>query len=606
VGWWPFNGNANDESGNGNDGVVNGATLTEDRNGVENAAYSFDGYASEIDVLNNFISLGSDFTVSCWMSTTDLFKIQQCLFNSIGHTGFAVELNNENIPPNKLMYGVGPSNAFWDLIYAQGTYSQFQNNSWYHVLFEKTGTTYILYVNTILDGSSVVSASANYTLNVGIRFGSIGGSEFFKGRLDDIAIYNRALTEAEIQNLYTGTTPAACLNLPANLQDGLVGYWPFCGNANDESGNGNDGAVNGATLTEDRFGNAGSAYSFDGDDVITMVNSNVLSAINNASELTVSFWATDEGGGGERSILSSYTIPTGGLYLVNGYYGSSEFGVAISPTGSVFNTPVSSPETFHHFVVSYNGSATATNERLNVFVDGVESAISYPYSVPSQLGAGASSLFFGARHSINLQPIDNWNGLLDDITIYNRAFSPDEVAQLYAVQSTGDLSAGSGYITSGPLANVPRGISYQAVARDAQGQAIASSPVNVRFTLHEGTPSGTAEYSETHSLTTNEIGLFSTYFGSGTAITSAFDSIVWSNTTKFLQVEIDLGNGYVDMGTQQLMSVPFSYRANEAAAAGTIRNNALPVYTDNAAALAGGLVAGEMYRTATGDLKVVY
>jgi hypothetical protein len=199
-----------------------------------------------------------------------------------------------------------------------------------------------------------------------------------------------------------------------------------------------------------------------------------------------------------------------------------------------------------------------------------------------------------------------YNGLLDDIAIYNRALSPDEVAQLYAVQSTGDATAGSGNVTTGPLSNVPRGISYQAVARDAQGEAIASTSVNVRFTLHQGTPTGTTEYSETHELTTNAIGLFNTYFGSGTAITSAFDSIVWSNTTKFLQVEIDLGNGYVDMGTQQLMSVPYAYRAKEAAAAGTIRNNALPIYPNNAAALAGGLVAGEMYRTASGDLKVVY
>jgi hypothetical protein len=51
--------------------------------------------------------------------------------------------------------------------------------------------------------------------------------------------------------------------LPSNLQQGLVGYWPFNGNANDESGNGNHGTVNGATLTTDRFGNAGKAYSFE-------------------------------------------------------------------------------------------------------------------------------------------------------------------------------------------------------------------------------------------------------------------------------------------------------------------------------------------------------
>jgi hypothetical protein len=59
-----------------------------------------------------------------------------------------------------------------------------------------------------------------------------------------------------------------------------VGYWPFCGNANDESGNGNDGAVNGATLAEDRFGNAGSAYSFDGLDDYIIANDAYPSPLN--------------------------------------------------------------------------------------------------------------------------------------------------------------------------------------------------------------------------------------------------------------------------------------------------------------------------------------
>ena len=52
VGWWPFNGNANDESGNGNNGTVNGATLTSDINNISNQAYSFDG-------VNDFISIGN-------------------------------------------------------------------------------------------------------------------------------------------------------------------------------------------------------------------------------------------------------------------------------------------------------------------------------------------------------------------------------------------------------------------------------------------------------------------------------------------------------------------------------------------------------------------
>ena len=59
--------------------------------------------------------------------------------------------------------------------------------------------------------------------------------------------------------------------------DRLVGYWPFNGNANDESGNCNNGAVNGATLTIDRFGNSNSAYAFDGiNDYIGIASSSLV------------------------------------------------------------------------------------------------------------------------------------------------------------------------------------------------------------------------------------------------------------------------------------------------------------------------------------------
>ena len=190
VGWWPFNGNANDESGNANNGSVIGANLTSDRFGIANSAYTFNGTSNQINITNSLLMLNADFTVSCWMNSNDILKIQQCIFNSINHTGFVVELNNENIPPNKLMYGVGPANAFWDLIYAQGTFNQYQNNVWYHVLFVKASTTYTLYINNSIDGSSVVPASANYTQSVGLVIGSIGGSEFFKGKLDDFGIWN--------------------------------------------------------------------------------------------------------------------------------------------------------------------------------------------------------------------------------------------------------------------------------------------------------------------------------------------------------------------------------------------------------------------------------
>ena len=107
----------------------------------------------------------------------------------------------------------------------------------------------------------------------------------------------------------------------------------------------------------------------------------------------------------------------------------------------------------------------------------------------------------------------------------------------------------------------PPGIPYQAIARSTTGEPYASGALQARFSLHEQTATGTVSYAETHSLQTDAFGLFSTTFGAGTPTTGTFAAINWGLTTKYLQVEIDLGNGWIDMGTQQLMSVPYAMYA---------------------------------------------
>jgi hypothetical protein len=104
----------------------------------------------------------------------------------------------------------------------------------------------------------------------------------------------------------------------------------------------------------------------------------------------------------------------------------------------------------------------------------------------------------------------------------------------------------------------PPGIPYQAIARNANGTPYVNANLTVRFSLHEQTATGTVSYAETKSLQTNDLGLFSTTFGGGIPITGTFAGINWAQTTKFLQVEINLGSAWVDMGTQQLMSVPYA------------------------------------------------
>jgi hypothetical protein len=145
-------------------------------------------------------------------------------------------------------------------------------------------------------------------------------------------------------------------------------------------------------------------------------------------------------------------------------------------------------------------------------------------------------------------------GCLDDIAIYNRAISINEVSNLFNVTNTGD---------GVDVISLPPGIPYQAEVRNESGEVLANANVNIRFTLHEQAANGAVSYQETHALTTNELGLFAATIGAGSATQGTFTGINWAQTTKFLQVEVDAGNGWITMGNQQLMSVPYAmYAAN--------------------------------------------
>jgi len=113
-------------------------------------------------------------------------------------------------------------------------------------------------------------------------------------------------------------------------------------------------------------------------------------------------------------------------------------------------------------------------------------------------------------------------------------------------------------------AQAPQGIPYQAAARNSSGAILASTNISVRFTIRDSIAAGAITYRETHSVTTSAQGMFSVNVGQGTVVTGTFSSINWGTNAKFMQVEIDPAGGsiFVDMGTQQMMSVPYSIHSN--------------------------------------------
>ncbi len=113
------------------------------------------------------------------------------------------------------------------------------------------------------------------------------------------------------------------------------------------------------------------------------------------------------------------------------------------------------------------------------------------------------------------------------------------------------------FITSSLLAQSPQGIPYQAVMRNADGSVMANSAVSLTFMIHDGTADGTVVYQESHSLTSNAQGLVSCVVGNGVVSQGSISNINWGNGAKYLHVMM----GSTDLGTQQMLSVPYALYA---------------------------------------------
>lgn len=110
------------------------------------------------------------------------------------------------------------------------------------------------------------------------------------------------------------------------------------------------------------------------------------------------------------------------------------------------------------------------------------------------------------------------------------------------------------------FAQVPQGVSYQAIATNAQGLPIVSGSIAIRLSILNNTATGTVLYTETQTKTTNAQGLFNVIIGQGTPTLGTFASINWSVNNKFLRVEMDSagGSNFVFVGATQLLTVPYA------------------------------------------------
>ncbi|MFH2143492.1 MAG: LamG-like jellyroll fold domain-containing protein, partial [Bacteroidota bacterium] len=202
VAYYPFNGDATDESGNGNDGTVNGATLTTDRFGEEKSAYEFDGIDDYIDVSNDpdFNFGTGNFTITAWTKT-----------NYENSTRVVAKSNHD--ADDGYQFGISTTAHLYllDSDPVVRSISEVNDNNWHQIVGVRNGDLLVIYVDGVKEstesGVGGWDVSTSHTLKIGCRDGNY--PTYFKGIIDDIRIYNRTLTESEIDSLYhEGSWPA--------------------------------------------------------------------------------------------------------------------------------------------------------------------------------------------------------------------------------------------------------------------------------------------------------------------------------------------------------------------------------------------------------------
>ena len=197
-----FNGNANDLSGNGSNGTVSNATLTTDRNGNANSAYSFNGTSSNISLgIDTAVnSIFNNFSISYWINKIDS---NQGLVIGSGSTqaGGSHRFLSRVIKNVQVSFISGT--IWYDAITSNNS---IQLNQWQNVIYVRNGATATIYINgvsiltTSVSGNSMPNPTSPYaTTKIGSGFNN---AEYFNGKIDDIGIWNRALTSQEIYNIY--------------------------------------------------------------------------------------------------------------------------------------------------------------------------------------------------------------------------------------------------------------------------------------------------------------------------------------------------------------------------------------------------------------------
>lgn len=464
VGYWPMDDATStivsDLSGGGNNGTMssfsNPSTGTSGwGNGKRGKALVFDGANDRVSLGQNKINTqlqgASGVTISTWIKYDTLTSGQDD--NTIFTHGINIGANGSYLNLRGDAGSEGKINAIFrsgagDTLQRKSSAIQLVAGRWYHVVSvaDFPNDLSYIYIDGVLSGGAQATTFTNNTYVGGtasVGTDSIGtdldGIAPFDGTIDDVRIYKRALSAAEIASLYRSGQVATNASQNSKLTNGLVGLWSFngqdvdwsTGKVFDRSGSSFHGDVVGlSTTTSITFGNVGQAMFFNGTtDYVKM--GNVL-AFERTNPFSVSVWAKRNILGINQRFLGKMKNSAGNRGWVLQFGSTNKVSLALNNTSGTNSLVVDTTSTFtdtidwHHYVVTYDGSSSPSG--VFIYVDGVRQGTSASFNSLSATMVDASISFqIGARDGAGSPFI----GSLDEVRVYNRTLSSVEAKQLY-------------------------------------------------------------------------------------------------------------------------------------------------------------------------------
>jgi hypothetical protein len=427
VAYWSFDegsGNiAYDSSGNGNHGTIYGAKWT---NGKFGQALSFDGVDDYVDT--TAINITGPITITLWvkLNVPVIDKVHTFVNKYPGVNYWMFYTHEIEKSP---VIGFVFTNAGWQR--TAGYATALTDMKWHFLAAGYDGTKLFLYEDGILKqtktiGSDTIRTSA-HTVKIG---GSTVANEWLNGLIDEVRIYNRALSEEEIRYHYNHTLPKGALSPLAMKEDpSLVGYWSFNEGKgtiiNDQSGNNNNGTLylgsSGNTDPSKAWspGISGTALSFDGvDDRVLVPRSDSLEP----SKITIIAWIYPLAYSTTYPRIVDKVATNGGYLLLLNPSPSNTIEFAWRDSSgnqnSLYSTITYSINKWTFLAAVFDGNTGY------LYIDGV---LNNTKISTITFSPGTANLTIGNNASLT-RP---FNGLIDEVRIYNRALSEQEILEHY-------------------------------------------------------------------------------------------------------------------------------------------------------------------------------